>query len=343
MSKAFIRTLGVDLPLIAAPMAGGAGTPALVVAAARAGGLGFLAAGYKTPQALDAEIATVEAAGAPFGVNLFVPNPVPIDPADLRRYADLLAAEADRHGVTLDPAPVEDDDHWHDKLDVLRGRPVPVVSLTFGIPGPADLAALRATGALLVQTVTSVDEAKAAAAAGVDALAVQAAAAGGHYGTFTPSGPVADTPLTDLVAAVRHAVDLPLIAAGGLSTPQEVAAALRAGADAAAVGTVLLRSDEAGTSAVHRAALADPARTGTVVTRAFTGRPARALRNEFTDRYGELAPYGYPAVHHLTAGLRRAAAAAGDTERVHLWAGTGYRRAADGPAAAILTGLAEQA
>ncbi|GAA1412074.1 nitronate monooxygenase [Catellatospora coxensis] len=342
MNSSFIRTLGVDLPVFAAPMAGGAGTPALVVAAARAGGLGFLAAGYKTPQALDAEIVTVEAAAVPFGVNLFVPNPVPIDPAALRRYAELLAAEADRHGVTLDPAPVEDDDRWHDKLDLLRARPVPVISLTFGIPGPADLAALRATGALLVQTVTSLDEAKAAAAAGVDALAVQAATAGGHYGTFTPSAPVTGIALTDLVAAVRHAVDLPSIAAGGLSTPQDVAAALRAGADAAAVGTVLLRSDEAGTSAVHRAALADPDRTGTVVTRAFTGRPARALRNEFTDRYAELAPYGYPAVHHLTAGLRRAAAAAGDAERVHLWAGTGYRQAADGPAAAILARLAAQ-
>jgi NAD(P)H-dependent flavin oxidoreductase YrpB (nitropropane dioxygenase family) len=340
MSSAFIRTLGVDVPLIAAPMAGGAGTPALVVAAARAGGLGFLAAGYKTPQALEAEITTVGAAEVPFGVNLFVPNPVPIDSAALRRYADLLAAEAGRHGVTLDPVPVEDDDRWQDKLDVLRARPVPVISLTFGIPSRADLAALRATGALLVQTVTSIEEAKAAAAAGVDALAVQAAAAGGHYGAFDPSAPVTGTALTDLVAAIRHAVDLPLIAAGGLSTPQDVAAVVSAGADAAAVGTVLLRSDEAGTSAVHRAALTDPDRTGTVVTRAFTGRPARALRNEFTDRYGELAPYGYPAVHHLTAGLRRAAAAAGDPERVHLWAGTGYRRAADGPAAAILTGLA---
>ncbi|MEV0461230.1 nitronate monooxygenase, partial [Catellatospora methionotrophica] len=114
----------------------------------------------------------------------------------------------------------------------------------------------------------------------------------------------------------------------------------RAGADAVSVGTVLLRSDEAGTSAVHRAALTDPARTGTVITHAFTGRPARALRNGFIDEHGEHAPYGYPAVHHLTTGLRRAAAAAGDAERVHLWAGTGYRRAATGPAAAIVTGLA---
>ncbi|GAA5187105.1 nitronate monooxygenase [Rugosimonospora acidiphila] len=333
--------LGLSTPVIAAPMAGGAGTPALVTAAARAGSLGFVAAGYKTPQALADDIDTVAGASVPFGVNLFAPNPVPVDRAAFRRYAELIAVEARRYGIAPDPgAPVEDDDRWHDKLDVLRAAPVPVVSFTFGIPNRDDLAALRRTGALLVQTVTTVEEARAAAEAGVDALAVQSAAAGGHSGTLTPTRPLAETPITDLVAAVRHAVDLPVIAAGGLATPDGVAAAIRAGADAVAVGTVLLRSDEAGNSATHRAALADPGRTGTVLTHAFTGRPARALRNAFTDRYGGLAPYGYPALHHLTAAMRRAAAAAGDPERVHLWAGTGYRHATEGPATEILTRLA---
>ncbi len=342
MSSTLARALGLTTPVLAAPMAGGAGTPALVVAAARAGGLGFVAAGYKTPQALADELATVAAAAVPLGVNLFVPNPVPVGRDAYRRYAALVAAEAARYGVTVDPAaaPVEDDDAWQDKLDVLRQRPVPVVSLTFGIPDRADLAALRRTGAMLVQTVTDVAEARAAAEAGADALMVQAAAAGGHSGTFTPARPLPEVALPELVAAVRHAVRLPVIAAGGLATGADVAAARAAGAEAVAVGTVLLRSAEAGTSAVHRAALADPARSGTVLTRAFTGRPARALRNEFTDRFRELAPYGYPALHHLTAGMRRAAAAAGDPERVHLWAGTGFRHAADEPAATILTRLA---
>lgn len=343
MPTTLASSLGLDLPVIAAPMAGGAGTPALVSAAARAGSLGFLAAGYKTPQALADEIAAVVETTGRFGVNLFVPNPVPVDLAAFRRYADVIAAEADRYGVALGAAtPIEDDDHWHDKLDVLRAHPVPVVSFTFGIPSRDDLAILRTTAALLVQTVTTVDEAKAAADAGVDALAVQAAAAGGHSGTFTPTRPLASTPINDLVAAVRRAVDLPVIAAGGLATAEDVAATIRAGADAVAVGTVLLRSEEAGTSVTHKAALADPARTGTVLTHAFTGRPARALRNEFTDRYSDLAPYGYPAVHHLTSSLRKAAAAAGDPERVHLWAGTGFRHATDEPIAAIVTRLAGQ-
>jgi nitronate monooxygenase len=332
-----------DLPVLAAPLGGGPGTPELVVATAAAGSLGFLAAGYKTPEAVAAQITAV--GDVPFGVNLLAPNPVPADPAELRRYADLLAAEADRYGIELPAAPakqlVEDDDAWHGKLDVLRAHPVPLVSFTFGLPAAADLAALRATGAVLLQTVTSAAEAGAAADAGLDALVVQAAAAGGHSGTLTPREPVPDVPLPDLVAAVRGAVDLPVIATGGVGTAADVAAALRAGAAAVAVGTLLLRSTEAGTSATHRAALADPGRTGgTVRTRAFTGRPARGLRNEFTDRYSDVAPYGYPAVHHLTSPLRKAAAAAGDPERVHLWAGTGYRHGTDEPAGTILTRLA---
>ncbi|TWD72038.1 NAD(P)H-dependent flavin oxidoreductase YrpB (nitropropane dioxygenase family) [Kribbella amoyensis] len=331
--------LDLDLPVIAAPMAGGAGTPALVRAAAEAGGFGFLAAGYKQPQVLADELAAMKASGVPFGVNLFAPNPVPVDLAAFRRYAEVLAPEAERLGVRLDSTvAVEDDDHWHDKLDLLRANPVPVVSLTFGPASPADLAALRRSGALVVQSVTSVEEAK--AAVGVDALAVQAAAAGGHSATFTPARPLATTPIADLVTAVRSATGLPVIAAGGLATAEDVAAVIRAGADAAMVGTVLLRSDEAGTSATHKAALADPARTETVLTHAFTGRPARALRSTFTDQYSEVAPYGYPALHHLTSGLRKAAAAAGDPERLHLWAGTGFRHATEEPAAAILTRLA---
>ena len=343
MPTPFASALGLDLPVMAAPMAGGSGTPALVEAAGRAGSLGFLAAGYKTPQALSDEITAVAAASVPFGVNLFVPNPVPVDPTAFRRYADLIAAEAARYGISLDAAiPIEDDDDWYDKLEVLRAHPAPVVSFTFGIPSREDLAVLRATGAVLVQTVTTVEEAKAAADAGLDALVVQGAAAGGHSGTFTPTRPPAGTLINELVAAVRFAVDLPVIAAGGLATADDVAATIRAGADAVAVGTVLMRSEEAGTSATHKAALADPARTGTVVTHAFTGRPARALRNQFTDRYSDLAPYGYPAVHHLTSSMRKAAAAAGDPERIHLFAGTGFRHATDEPTAAIVTRLAAQ-
>ena len=133
---------------------------------------------------------------------------------------------------------------------------------------------------------------------------------------------------------------LPLIAAGGLATPDAVTGVLTAGASAAAVGTVLLRADESGASATHKAALVDPARTETTLTRAFTGRPARGLHNGFIDRFEAIAPLGYPAIHHLTGPLRKAAAAAGEADLVHLWAGTGYRHVRDAPTEEILRSLA---
>jgi NAD(P)H-dependent flavin oxidoreductase YrpB (nitropropane dioxygenase family) len=335
--------LGLSIPVLAAPMAGGPSTPALVTAAARAGGLGFLAAGYKRPQDLAEQIAAVRSASVPFGVNLFVPNPVPIDVEAFRRYARLIQAEAERYGLDLTGQdPVEDDDHWQDKIDLLLADPVPVVSFTFGVPEPAVVAALRTAGTIVVQTVTSGEEARIAAEAGADVLTVQASAAGGHSGTHTPLRPPPAIPIGDLVAEVRQAVTSPVIAAGGLATSTDIAAVLRAGAEAAMVGTVLLRTDESGASAPHRAALADPARERTVVTRAFSGRPARALCNDFTDRYSAEAPAGYPALHHLTSPLRKAAAAAGDGERISLWAGAGHRHATAEPVANVLARLAER-
>ncbi len=337
-----LDTLGMTIPVIAAPMAGGPTTPELAAAGAVAGGIGFLAAGYKTPDVLAEQIAAVRAAGGSFGVNLFAPNPVPVDLAAFRAYAERIQPEAERYGLDLTHAePREDDDSWDEKISLLLADPVPVVSFTFGIPPAAMLASLRARDMLLVQTVTSAAEARAAADAGVDALAVQASAAGGHSGTLTPERIAAPTPIAELIAQVRAATTLPLIAAGGLATSADIGAVLSAGAFAAAVGTVLLLSDESGASAPYQRAIAAPGGRHTLVTRAFSGRPARALRNAFTDRYHEHAPPGYPAVHHLTTPVRRAAAAAGDPERINLWAGTGYRHARTGPAASILAGLAQ--
>ncbi|GGM61283.1 nitronate monooxygenase [Dactylosporangium sucinum] len=330
---------GTTLPLVAAPMAGGATTPALVTAAARAGALGFLAAGYRTPEDLAAQIAAVR--GVPFGVNVFAPNPVPVDPAAFRRYAASLAPDAAALGLGLaGAAPVEDDDHWAAKTDLLLADPVPVVSFTFGLPPATLVAALRRAGTVVAQTVTNRAEARAAAELGVDVLVVQSFAAGAHSGTLTPSVAIPEVPLPDLIAGVRAAVSLPLVAAGGLGTAADVASVLTAGASAAMIGTALLRAPESGASAPHKAALADPSRTETVLTRAFTGRPARGLRNGFIERHDAEAPAGYPAIHHLTAPLRRAAAAAGDADRLHLWAGTGYRHATERPVATILAGLA---
>jgi nitronate monooxygenase len=339
-----LADLLVSAPVVAAPMAGGPSTPGLVAAAAAAGGLGFLAAGYQTAQALAQQMGTTRGLTDRFGVNLFVPNPVPVDPIAFRVYAEALGPHGKPYGLDLHDAQiVEDDDAWQEKVDLLVSHPVPIVSFTFGIPDRGVVRALRRAGTVTAQTVTCVPEAVAARDVGVDVLVVQASTAGGHWGTLTPERPPEQLPLTELVRAVRGRVPLPVLAAGGLGTPADVTAVLRAGADAAVVGTVLLAGPESGASAVHKAALLEGRYGSPTLTRAFSGRPARALPNTFVSRFDPIAPLGYPAIHHLTSPLRKAAALAGDPEMVNLWAGTGYRHASDSPAAATLRWLSAEA
>ncbi|WP_259678230.1 nitronate monooxygenase [Arthrobacter oryzae] len=339
-ARGLLQALGAEIPLVAAPMAGGPSTPQLVVAAARAGGLGFLAGGYKTAGQLAEQISEVRRLTSRFGVNLFVPNAVPVERAAFIAYCGLLGELAAKYGVDLGNAePAEDDDNWDTKIAVLVGDPVPVVSFTFGLPTRDVVHRLQEAGSLVMQTVTNAAEARQAVSVGVDGLIVQGSLAGGHSGTFTPDAPIRDTPLVQLLADVRAQTELPIWAAGGLSTPRAVREALAAGAEAAVVGTVLLRSEESGASATYKAALADPARTGTVMTTAFSGRPARALRNEFVERFHAVAPLGYPALHHLTSPIRKAAAAAGDQENINIWAGAGYRDASNESASVILRRL----
>lgn len=329
-----------ELPVVAAPMAGGPTTVALVGAVLRAGGFPFLAAGYKTAEAMGAEVRRVREFGGAFGVNLFVPSRDAVDLAAFGAYAAELAPEAASLGADLNSEPVlDDDDAWPDKLAFLLAEPVPVVSLTFGLPDPREIAALQRVGSRVLATVTNAAEAKAAHAAGVDGLVVQAPAAGGHSGMYELRT-LSEIGAADLVREVKAAADLPIVAGGGVTAGDDIRTLLQAGAEAAAVGTLLLRTEESGASQTHKEALADSAFTETTITHAFTGRPARGLRNGFIDRHEATAPYGYPAIHHLTRPMRQAAAKAGDADRLHLWAGTGFRAAREGSAADVVRDLA---
>lgn len=326
------------IPVVAAPMAGGPSTPALAAAVTEAGGLGFLAGGYKTADRLAAEVEAARAAtSGPVGVNLFVVAPFEPDAVAMESYRRSLAPEAARLGVELGD-PRWDDDGWQAKLDLVLDVRPDVVSFTFGCPGPDVLRRLEEQSVLSVVTVTSVEEARAAAVRGAAALAVQGPDAGGHRGTWDLRAEPGTTGLTDLVDAVRAATSLPLVAGGGVATADDVASVVGRGAVAAQVGTAYLLADEAGTSPVLRAALGDPSYAGTTLTRAYTGRWARGLANRFTAEHAD-APAGYPHVHHLTAPLRAAAAAAGDAQVAHLWAGTGHAQARTAPAGDITRSL----
>lgn len=336
-----LRAVG---PVLAAPMAGGPTTPELVAAATRGGFLAQLAGGYRTAANLRSQIQLTRNrighnVDAVYGVNLFVPNPVPITDAAYAEYAAKLGPVARSLGVAGLPARCDDDDAWEDKVADLLADPVPLVSFTFGVPSPHIIDAFHGVRTFTVQTVTSVAEARTAESAGVDALVVQGPEAGGHSAIFNPTQQQATREsLRDLVGAVRDAVQLPMIATGGITTCDSVTTLVQAGASAAMVGTLLLRAHEAGTSVAHRMALTDPKFTGTVMTSAFTGRPARALRNDFTTQYAD-APLGYPALHHLTRPIRVAAADSGDADALHLWAGTGWQHTQARPVTEILNSL----
>jgi nitronate monooxygenase len=330
-------TLPCKLPVVQAPMAGGPSTPELAAAVAGAGGLGFVAGGYLTPERLAAALAATRAlTDAPLGLNLFVPSE-PSDPAPIRAYAGRLRAEADRLGVGLGDPRWEDDD-YPAKLDLALGSGIALVSFTFGYPAAADVARLHAVGVAVGVTVATAGDARHAEAIGADLLIVQGTEAGGHQG-----GPASEqpnrTPLLDALAQVRAASRLPLVAAGGVMSATDLRAVLDAGAVAAQIGTALLCTPEAGTSEVHRRALLDGAFAGTVLTRAYSGRWGRGLANRFAREHAD-APAGYPQIHHLTAPLRAAARAAGDAEVPNLWAGTGYRQLTERPAAEIVRALA---
>ncbi len=319
-----------------APLAGGPSTPELAAAVSEAGGLGFLGAGYLSAEALQAEIRRTRALTAhPIGVNLFVLTPVPVDTGAIARYALELAAEAERLGVELGE-PRFDDDIYADKLDVLLAERVEVVSFTFGCPAPEVVRRLQAQGLEAWVTVTSPEEARAAAAVDADVLVAQGAEAGGHRGAWTDADSE-DAPLLRLLREITIAVDSPVVATGGIADRTDVVAALDAGAQAVQVGTSFLLCPEAGTNDAHRDAILRGGGT-TSFTRAFTGRRGRGIENGFM-RAHPGAPSAYPHVHHLTAPPRAAARAAGDPDSFNLWAGTSFRRARAVPAHEVVAAL----
>jgi nitronate monooxygenase len=336
------------VPLVVSPMAGGPSTPELAAAAANAGALGFLAAGNLPVAGLIERIARLrQLTASPFGVNVFVPTientveAAPLDRSDaVAEYRELLAADAERYGITLPEVNGSDTDDWSAKLEYLLEHPVAVVSFTFGLPDCRVFDRLHAVGTHVIVTVTDAEEALAASDQGADGLAVQGPLAGGHRGTHAVAKQPGAVGLDALLASIATVTSLPRIAAGGIATRERIDELLADGAAAVQLGTVFLRADECGASPWHKDALASGRYRSTAVTRAFTGRPARGLVNRFLTEHDGEAIAAYPEVNLLTRPLRAAAAAASDPDGMALWAGTGFASARALPAADILAALA---
>jgi nitronate monooxygenase len=336
--------------------------PRLAAAVSEAGGLGFLAAGYKTADGMYQEIKQLRGlTGLPFGVNVFMPQPeqpgvaaasgttgtgtgIAPPSAAVRVYAEQLAGEATWYDTELGDPDSGRDDGYDAKLAVLLDNPVPAVSFHFGCPAPEVLEALRRAGTLTLAAATTPEEALAVQRAGADAVIVQGVEAGGHQGTHRdlPENDGTGLGLLSLLAQVRETVGIPVVAAGGIMRGGQIAAVLAAGATAAQLGTAFLATPESGANVLHKQALTNPLFVRTELTRAFSGRPARGLVNRFMSEHGPYAPAAYPEIHHLTSPLRKAAAKVGDAQGMALWAGQGHRLARDLPAGRLVELLAAE-
>ena len=343
-SSADVELLALEVPIVQAPLAGGPSTPQLTAAVAGAGGFGFLAGGYKTPDALAADIAELrELSSAPFGVNIFAPPPPAreVDAAAVTAYAGRLAADARRYGASLGEAR-HDDDFFAAKVELVRTERPAVVSFTFGCPAQDTIEALHRSGVDVWVTVTTSARGGRSRprrgptrswSRGIEAGAI-AAASPIHRKARSGFG------LLVLLRRAANRVQLPLVAAGGIADGPSIAAVLAAGAAAAQLGDRIharARSGYVGSPA--RRACARPGETA--LTRAFSGRNARGIVNRFMREHDRRsAPGGaYPDVHHLTTPIRAASRAAGDPEAINLWAGQAHELAVAEPAADIVRRL----
>jgi nitronate monooxygenase len=269
-----------------------------------------------------------------------VPQPSVADWVALDYYAEELENVAEHYQVEVGRPEFGDDDDWERKLEVVADIRPELVSFTFGVPPPDVIRRLGALGLLVMVTVTSAYEAGVAVAAGADSLVVQGPDAGGHRGTFAPDMEPGSESLHELIDRIHRAHrDIPIIAAGGLGTAEDVDGVLRRGAVAAQVGTALLLSNEAGTNKAYRTAMKNQLFAKTIVSRAFSGRYGRSLENEFIRMLDTVAPLGYPEVNQMTLPIREAAVEWEDPNGMPLWAGTSFRQAHSAPAAEIVGAL----
>jgi nitronate monooxygenase len=337
--------LGIQYSLIQAPMAGGPTTPALVAAVSAAGALGSVGAAYLSPeQIVEVGREIRSRTDRPFGVNLFAPVPPgpSVDPGPMLELLKPIHAE-----LKLPPPepPRTSSDSFDAQLEAVLECGATAFSVTFGLLSGEQLRRLKQRGLVCMATATTVEEARRSEAAGFDAVVAQGSEAGGHRGTFLGSFEEAMVGTLALVPQIVDAVRIPVIAAGGIMDGRGWVAAEALGASGVQLGTAFLGADESGAPEAFKRALLEATDDGTAVTRAFSGRPARGLKNAFLraaeERVEDILPY--PLQNSLTRPMRTAAARAGRPEFLSMWAGQGAPLARREPAAAIVKRLVSEA
>jgi nitronate monooxygenase len=338
----FLRDLGIAYPIIQAPMSGGATTPELVAAVCNGGGLGSHGAGYLTPDQIASDIRAIRAlTDKPFNVNLFAGGYTREPKVDASPMLAILAEIHAELGLPPPTMPAWPPNSFHEQLEaVLQAQPA-IFSFTFGIPDADAMARLKARGIVTVGTATTVDEGRQLELSGVTAIAAQGAEAGGHRGTFAAAFEASMIPALILVREMHEKVSIPVIASGGLMDGRDIVESLAQGAIAAQLGTAFLTCPEAGSSESYKNAILSAGTDTTMITRAFSGRPARCIANTFMARLKEcdeiILPY--PLQNSLTRPMRNAAAKRGEAGFLSLFAGQGLGKARAMPAAELVNRL----
>jgi nitronate monooxygenase len=340
------EALGIEHPVVQAPMAGGPTTPELVAAVSNAGGLGSLGAAYLSPETLREQVKEIrDLTEGPFGVNLFVPSPFEVEPERIERANALLERYRKELGTEAPEELSSFAESFEDQLEVALEERVPVFSFTFGSLEPELVAQLKENGATVIGTATTVREGLRLEEDGVDMVVAQGSEAGGHRGTFL--GDIRDA-LIGTIALVPQMVDalsVPVLASGGIMDGRGLAAALVLGAEAAQMGTAFLACEESGAHSEFKRAVLEAAEDETAVTRAFSGRAARGIKNRFLVEAGEheeeLPPF--PVQNALTKDVRAAAQRQDRAEFMSLWAGQAVRLASPTNAAELVESVVEGA
>lgn len=318
------QRLNLELPVIQAPMAGVQGS-SLTIAVSNAGGLGTLPCAMYTPDQIRSELETIaKSCDKPFNVNFFCHKPLPLDNERERKWRAELAPYYREYGIDEDSIAPAQERKPFDKttLELMQEFKPAVVSFHFGLPQPELLDAVKATGAMILCSATTVAEARWLEDRGVDAIIAQGVEAGGHRGMFLSDDLTGQVGTFSLLPQIVREVRVPVIAAGGIADADGVTAALQFGADAVQIGTAYLLCDEVHTSVVHRAALQSPGAVHTALTNRFTGRPARSIVNRVIRELGPLGEVSpFPLAGAALAPLRAAAEAAGLGDFSSLWAG----------------------
>jgi nitronate monooxygenase len=333
-----------QIPVIQGPMAGGACTPELVAAVSNAGALGALPCSLLSPSTIEEQVARIRTlTDRPFMLNFFVQGKPTPSAEELSAAAELLRPVWESLGWQALPVPSKWCEDFGAQFETLINLRPAVVSFTFGILDASQVERLHAAGILVIGTVTTVEEALAWQAIGADAVVASGIEAGGHRGTFIGRQEDATLPAQELWPAVVAAVDIPVIAAGGIMTGADIKRALALGARAVQMGTAFLVTDEAALHPAYKARLLS-GEGQTRLTRSFSGRYARGIENRFMRQMegveAQVPPY--PIQNALTGSIRAAAAKSGDTEWMSMWAGTEFARARPMPAGKLIELLASE-